>query len=112
MNLTLYSLFASYYSTSPMLMFSSSNDRTSTLKFDQLYTRNFFSTFLYTHTNTIAATISRSNFINYMQTALVFRSVVFPDLNHCQYSTNEIKDQQYNECQFFYNGWDSSKIVI
>lgn len=106
MNLTLYSLFASYLSTSPMLMFPSSNDRTTTLKFDHLYTRKFFTTFLYT--NKVTASIYQSSFINYMNTPLVFRSTdcsINGDLGN-------IYQQNYENCQFLVIDKSSATTVI
>lgn len=91
MNFTISSLVVSSLSNSPMLMASSTFNKYS-IKFDSISTKYFISNFFYSTSNTIQGTISKSCFINFIKTPLIFKgSKLLEDATICQNIKGETK---------------------
>lgn len=110
MNLTLYSLITSHLLSSPMIAHTSFYDKASSIKVDQLSANNFFSNFLFSHSNTVFAEITRSKFVNFMHTPLIFKSFKVNGNNFC--STENLTYQNFNECEMLLNSETFSDVYI
>lgn len=103
MNLTLTALVASHLASSPMLMFSQHFHEISTINIDRFSTRNFFSSFLYSQSYQGKVKISKSSFIRYMRTPLVFRSSAIP----CRFDNYTNQTALECQAQFTQKGFDA-----
>lgn len=110
MNLTLCALVTTRLLSSPMLVLNSRHDMTSNIKINQVSTQNFFSTFLFSYSNTIQTQISKSNFINFIQTPLVFRNHELLDAQFC--STDNFTYSKFKDCQIVLNNEKFSDVLI
>ena len=106
MNITLYALFTSYLSTSPMILLPQSFEKQS-IRVDKSFAHNCFTSFLYTHTNNLNALIYQTIFNSFLQSTLSFRSQA--DTSGCE---KEIVKVNYNQEQLTFKSCQTKEVKV